>query len=373
MDIDFKHIEQLVKYDLSGTIQPEEKEYLDKVVKTNVEARRIYDALKSQFSEEQLDKVSSTLTERFLQENPAFSPRRSVKRPVFIISIISAAAAIIVFLIVFRYQPNRPAAEMAQHATKGVELKLASGQSFNLSKQTGTINSGEAVLNNANKNLSVLTSPEVVQMATLNVPNGMDYKVQLSDGTSIHLNAGSSLSFPLSFPSGSREITIAGEAYIVVKTDEKKPFYVRFDRGTIQVLGTEFNINTYDNEVDKIALVSGRIKILSSNDSVILKPGHEARVRSQQVLQVAAFDPYDVLSWKEGEYPFSNVTLAELGILIERYYGVAVKVDNSAATSKFTGVISRKTSIREFLTGLNLTGFVKQYSFDEKGALHISN
>lgn len=87
-------------------------------------------------------------------------------------------------------------------------------------------------------------------------------------------------------------------------------------------MGPEFNINTYDKEEDRIALVAGSIKVRSAQDSSLIRPGYEATVKPGRHLNVAEFDPYDVLSWRKGEYPFTNVTLQTVSSLIERYYGI---------------------------------------------------
>lgn len=379
MGLDIQHIEKLTRYELSGTISPEEKEYLDKIVGTNADAKRVYEQLKREFPSERLTEVSRSMSETFLAENPAFASRKSYRlRVIVLMASAVAAAAIVTMLIIgpiskFQNEKEAPAVETIASNHKGVELKLATGQTFNLTRQTGTISSGDLVLNNNNKNLSVIDGSEVVKIATLNVPNGMDYQVQLSDGTQIRLNAGTSLQFPLSFADNRREITVMGEAYITVKSNPNRPFFVRFEQGLVQVLGTEFNINTYDKKESKVALVTGRLKVVSNSDSVLLKPGLEATLAGDDKLKVEKFDSYDVLSWIKGEQPFTDLTLAELGPLIERTYGVEVSVESSSTTHKFTGVINRKTPVENFLTGLKLTGFVKEYRFDKMGSLQVKN
>lgn len=195
--------------------------------------------------------------------------------------------------------------------------------------------------------------------------------LQLPDGSSIQLNAATILRFPLAFTGNNREITISGEAYLTIKKDARHPFYVNLPHGTVQVLGTEFNINTYNAQEDEVALVNGSIKVRSTRDSSIIKPGYKAIVHSGAALQVDEFDPYDVLSWRKGEYPFTNASLQVVSTLIERYYGIPVQFEGQASSQKFTGVISRKTPINNFLTGLKLTGFVNEFSFDKEGVLHI--
>ena len=71
--------------------------------------------------------------------------------------------------------------------------------------------------------------------------------VLLADGTTVHLNAGSKLLYPVRFVGKRRIVTLEGEAYFDVRKDEEHPFVVRTRFGEVTVLGTAFNINAYND------------------------------------------------------------------------------------------------------------------------------
>ena len=69
-----------------------------------------------------------------------------------------------------------------------------------------------------------------------------------ADGTGVWLNAGSSITYPVAFIGGERRVSVNGEVYLEVAHDAKKPFYVVKNDMNVQVLGTHFNVQAYDNE-----------------------------------------------------------------------------------------------------------------------------
>src|SRR5690606_31471902 len=93
---------------------------------------------------------------------------------------------------------------------------------------------------------------------TLSTPKGGQYQVILSDGTKVWLNAASSLRYPTVFTGNERKVILNGEAYFEVAKNEKQPFKVVTDRQELLVLGTHFNINSYEDEPDvKTTLLEG--------------------------------------------------------------------------------------------------------------------
>lgn len=376
MEIDKENIKHLTMLDMSGQIGPEERDYLWDIVVENKEAAEIYHGIFTKFSPEKMARISKELHASFEIRLAAAKRKEKFKKSAKVVGMAVSAVAAAILLVVFLLPGTQERVEtpvnISQNSpAKDIELKIGSAPAINLSKQQGTIQAGNVMLNNKNSQLSLLNAAGETRIATLTVPNGREYMLQLPDGSSVQLNAATTLRFPLAFKGNTREITISGEAYVIVKKDAAHPFYVHLPHGTVQVLGTEFNINTYQAQEDRIALVNGSIKVKNTRDSSSIKPGYEATVTSRALLQVDEFDQYDVLSWRKGVYPFTNASLEVVATLIERYYGIPVKFEGQPASEKFTGVISRKTPITNFLTGLKLTGFVKEFTFDKDGTLHL--
>ncbi|ACU60627.1 FecR family protein [Chitinophaga pinensis] len=373
MKIDPEHIRTLTLYEKGATITPEEQEYLYEAVVQNEEAKQIYRELMTDISQEELNRVSTEL-KADIKVRLAAAKQKKQRAKVISITATAVAAAVLagvaILPVVNKNEPTRAPLAHAK-ANNDIELKIGDAAAINLGAQQGVIKSGNATLNNSNQQLSLVDAAGDTRLATLTVPNGKEYVMALPDGSTVHLNAATSLKFPLSFTGSSREITISGEAYITVKKDAARPFLVHLPHGTVQVLGTEFNINTYNQQEDRVALVSGSIRVRSGNDSSLVKPGYETVADDAPGLAVDQFDPYDVLSWRKGEFPFTNASLKEVAVLIERFYGIPVVFEGSTSAQQFTGVISRKTPVNNFLTGLKLTGFVKEFSFDKDGTLHV--
>src|SRR5690606_31253921 len=109
------------------------------------------------------------------------------------------------------------------------------------------------------------------------VPAGRTYKIKLSDGTLVHLNAASTLRYPKQFSiNGPRNVYLEGEAYFEVSHDSIHSFIVNTDPLKIKVLGTKFNHRSYPNDsLVKTTLTKGKVAIWKTKDSIdtyILKP-----------------------------------------------------------------------------------------------------
>ena len=121
----------------------------------------------------------------------------------------------------------------------------------------------------------------------ISTPKGRQFQIVLPDGSKVWLNAASSIKYPTVFSGTERLVTIEGEAYFEVvpvklRTGEKMPFRVKIDDATqVEVLGTSFNINSYDDEsAIKTTLLEGSVKV---NQSAILKPGEQAVIVTNQL------------------------------------------------------------------------------------------
>src|SRR5690606_13518352 len=83
---------------------------------------------------------------------------------------------------------------------------------------------------------------------TMTTPRGNQYNLVLADGTSVWLNAASSITYPVAFAGKERRVHITGEAYFEVARETERPFIVSIGEASIQVLGTHFNVKAYEDE-----------------------------------------------------------------------------------------------------------------------------
>ena len=254
-----------------------------------------------------------------------------------------------------------------------IELKLANGKVINLSRDTGTINAGPVQLNNNVNSLSysINNTEDNKSVNTLIVPVGMDYKIKLADGSEVWLNSATRLQFPLNFTGNSREITINGEAYLKVAKNVTKPFIVHLPQSTVQVLGTEFNVNTYDSGLVKVSLVEGLVDMKAVSGKTRLSPGRQAIFRQGQDIEQSSFDARKVLSWRQGLFYFEDASLEDIIKVVLRWYGTEGIIDNPSILSRhFTGIINRNRSIDVFQDDLKAISGINSH-IDKNGLIHF--
>lgn len=374
MTFDETHIEQLVLDELAGTITPEDSTTLKRLLEEDPGAIAIRNAIYQQFSGPEEQAFLALLPEALPIER-VWS--RIHKRRWIRVSIRSGITTITVLALVFGiyilFKPvGTPRSEATVHGLppKTVVLQLPGGEVVNLGSTQQHVRVEGATLNAKEKQLSVSGQAAGSSMATLIVPPGKDYKLKLPDGTSIQLNADSKIRFPITFNGPTREVTISGEAYLQVAEDAGRPFVVHLPNSIVRVLGTEFNVNTYNNS-DVVALVKGAVKLSRDSTSVLVKPGYTASYSHEEGMQTSRFDEEELLAWRQGIYVFHATTMQELCKVVNRWFGISVKYDNiTTGQRRFTGYIDRTRPISHFLDDLEFTGHFNYY-FDSDSVLHI--
>lgn len=199
---------------------------------------------------------------------------------------------------------------------------------------------------------------------TLSVPRGSrPLSLVLSDGSQVWLNVGSSLTYPTAFTGKERKVRITGEAYFEVAHNAKMPFIVQHDNVTVSVLGTHFNVNTYeDEEAERITLLEGSVRVTRNALSELLKPGQQARIVNNtnsniKVLNDVNMD--EVMAWKNGKFMFDkNTDIGTIMRQISRWYNVSVEYEGTIH-QRFWGSISKNVNVSQVLKILEATGGVK--------------
>jgi transmembrane sensor len=225
---------------------------------------------------------------------------------------------------------------------------------------------------------------------TVTTPHGGQFQLVLSDGTKVWLNAGSSLYFPATFLASKRMVQLTGEAYFEVATlrlrsGQKMPFIVNIlpstagvRGGRVEVLGTHFNVNAYDDEKDtKVTLLEGKVRVVKESggkkyevggkkNEVMLKPGEQAVMAGNSRLTIDdspltidhSPNVQQVMAWKNGYFRFKETGIRELMRQVERWYNVEVEYKTDCTDQYYTGVVSRSQNISALLQTLELTGTV---------------
>ncbi|NQX41395.1 FecR domain-containing protein [Pedobacter steynii] len=233
-------------------------------------------------------------------------------------------------------------------------LSFADGKKIRLSDvQSGLVMDASQVKYNDGSPVSALNGTKLL---TITTPRGGTYQVRLSDGTRVWLNAASSLTYlPALMVNGERRVKLLGEAYFEVTKDKAHPFVVESAGQQVTVLGTHFNINSYQDEQDtKTTLVEGSIKV----NGVFLKPSQQSVMTGHtNRLEVKEVDPSLAVAWKDGKFRCRREKLESLLRKVGRWYDVDIVYENEAAKQQtFSGTLSKADNFEKVLKRIALTG-----------------
>ena len=163
------------------------------------------------------------------------------------------------------------------------------------------------------------------QLNRLMIPRQCNYRVVLSDGSVVHLNAESQLEYPTQFGADERRVILKGEAYFEVKPGQQ-PFIVEANQVDIRVYGTKFNVNAYADDYLETVLVEGKVGLSLQADAgqtQMLKPSQWCAVNLRKPeFQVAQVDVNPYISWTKGYLRYDNDSLEKLLQDLERWYNV---------------------------------------------------
>ncbi len=207
----------------------------------------------------------------------------------------------------------------------------------------------------------------------LSVPYGKRFEIMLSDGSQIKLNSGSSLKYPVKFIKGKdRKVFLEGEAYFDIVEDKVHPFVVNANDINVEVLGTQFNMSYYPEDVDiSTVLVKGSIELYnkySSNtdeDSILLTPGHLAAWnKTSREMSIEKVDTEIYTAWTDGTLLFKNTSFKNIRTKLERHFNISIEnrypfLESQVYTASFTNE--------------NLTEIMEAFKEDTKFEYELNN
>jgi len=199
---------------------------------------------------------------------------------------------------------------------------------------------------------------------TITTAKGKQYRLILADGTSVWLNAASELRFPITFPSGERRVELNGEAWFEVAKDSKRPFTVSLrsntkeDKGEVTALGTQFNVNSYDNEkLVKTTLLEGSVRVSRKDaNPIILRPGQQAQAEPGRISMIRDANTDQVTAWKNNLFDFDNENIEDIMRQLTRWYDISVIYEGPLPDKHYFGSIRRQVNLSEVLNMLEIAG-----------------
>jgi len=330
-----------------------------------------------QYYQQDLPDLSETSRQQLRQEVWAALPNHTkeetqnpIRKKFNFLPYISAAAILIVFscigLYVYKVLQTvpKPVDVMTAAATIApgkytASLTLVNGKTINLSDtKTGVVvNADETKYNDGTAIPSSLRAEvKQSQLVVASTPLGGTYQFTLPDGTKVWLNAASTLKFPSSFAGLiSRKVElIGGEAYFEVSKDKSHPFIVTSNGQQVEVLGTHFNINAYnDDGSTKTTLEEGSVRVSSSTSLATLKPGQQSILNSNTI-KVSSADLETTLAWKNGLFSFTDADVKTIMPQIARWYNINIEYAGDIPKDLITGGISRQSNLATVLKMLEM-------------------
>lgn len=335
-------------------------------------------------SQERIDRVYLTVQQAIYADEASEIPVLARMWPRI---AIAAAIAVMVFAAgLFYYNLNDK--QQADRFTyendivpgrNGATLTLASGKKIRLTDAVnGKLAEEAGVLITKSENGQLVyeikgSDSETNNINTLSTSKGETYKVLLPDGSLIYLNAASSLTYATSLNErGKRVVRLRGEGYFEISKDKSRPFVVETDKQKVEVLGTHFNINAYEDEpAIATTLLEGSVNVSAYEKSQILKPGEQALTVNNGI-RVRSVNAESFIDWKNGDFYLNNLDFRTAMRKIARWYDLEVIYDDSVQEDiQSTGYISRSSKLSSILRLIEKSG---QVHFKIEGKkLYVSN
>lgn len=183
-------------------------------------------------------------------------------------------------------------------------------------------------------------------------------KFELADGTKVFLNSQSTLRFPLQFRNGQRTVYLTGEGYFEVAKNAETPFRVYTGKQVVEVLGTMFNVRSYEDEdTETTTLLEGRVKVkalgISEEHEVLLSPGKQSSLSSGRIT-VSDVVTENFIGWVNKRFVFKGVPLRGILHDIELWYDVEFVVDQPLPDVRIVGNLSKDVALDKLLEVLSL-------------------
>jgi len=237
--------------------------------------------------------------------------------------------------------------------SNGQKISLTDAKNGNIAKQANA-----SITKTSNGRLVYLVNSSAaaeVAYNTVSTPVSGQHEITLSDGTEVMLDAQSSITFPVTFTGKERKVSMTGQAYFIVKHNARQPFLVSVKGQTIRDIGTEFNVNAYDDETTvKTTLVSGSVKV----NNTLIKPGQQA-IGTTNNIKVEEADTAAIVAWKDGNFIFRHQDLETTMRQLARWYNVQVVYDNAPQNLRIGGKVSRERPLSVVLAAMEQTGEIK--------------
>ncbi|GGC23654.1 hypothetical protein GCM10011386_14500 [Parapedobacter defluvii] len=214
----------------------------------------------------------------------------------------------------------------------------------------------------------VKTSSQVLAYTEHSTTAGQRKLLTLADGSRIWLGNVSTVRYPKDFQPGKREVFLEGQAFFEVSPDSTRPFLVHTGGLNVRVLGTSFNVKSYSDEgVQTVSVATGKVSVKPTNDGQewMLEKGQQVSYHlatKKGVMQET--DLSAALNWKDGELIFRDMSLDEIAVQLERWYGVTITIASPSVNNRQLSLSVKDEPLQAVLKMLSLAG---DFRFEIRG------
>ena len=214
---------------------------------------------------------------------------------------------------------------------------------------------------------------EQVMMQTVSSRQGMVTQFALADGTKVWLNSGSELQFPTRFAGEKREVMLKGEAFFEVTKNEKQPFRVNANELKVEVLGTSFNVVSFDDDTQsEVVLVTGKVALSSEKGQIVKEygniiPGQRAIYQKEaQKVITEAVDVDKYIAWRDGNLIFRDDSMEEVVKRLSRWFNVEITINDPEIKNYIYKATFRNENLVQVLNLLKLSAPIDYRITDRK-------
>ena len=212
-------------------------------------------------------------------------------------------------------------------------------------------------------------------LQTISSKQGMVSQIILADGTKVWLNSGSTIQFPLKFDGRKREVKLTGEAYFEVARNEKQPFLLNTQELNVEVLGTSFNVVSYNDEtISEIVLVTGKVKLSAEANHKkmelgFMHPGQKTVYsRNDKKVYTEEVDVDKYTAWRNGQLLFRDDSMDEVIKRLSRWFNVEIIVTDSEINDYVYTATFTDESLMQVLSFLKFSAPIN-YRIEDRKAL----
>ena len=370
--IDTFKISRLVAADIAGCLDDTGRRELDAWLRESDENQAVYREIRGDFEK---GKRQWPYSERQVEQQLAMFYRYRRKKISRGIGVWWRYAAVLVLLLgiagVIRWQAGSREREKElvpiQMAQGNAVLVLSTGERIALDDTLRSVRGEASVdIRVADQKVSYRKENESALEQvynTLVVPRAGEFKVELADGTNVWLNAQSELRYPVQFCGKQRVVYLKGEGYFEVASDREKPFIVKtFSDVDIKVLGTKFNVSSYENDAYvTTTLAEGSVEVVMSGESVRISPDEQLVFnKNDNSFRLREVDASIYSAWKDGLFIFEDQRLEQIMEQLKRWYEMDVFYSGEEVKNyQFSGDLKKYDSFEKIVKMLEEVAGVK--------------